>query len=85
MSSAADRCLGKVVRLVERQPDRDTVHQLEALLEEAKAGKIVGLLAAVHYGGSAYAYLGSGSMCSDPSRGLAAAHRLATKLLHQNI
>lgn len=73
-----------VIRLVERRPDESIVEQLEKLLEDARAGLIAGLLIAVHYGGQEYGYSGAGSMCSDPARGIAAAHRLATKLLHHN-
>jgi hypothetical protein len=47
-------------------------------------GEIVGIVAAVHYGGRDYGYIGSGSMCEHPNIGIAAAHRLATKLLHTN-
>jgi hypothetical protein len=54
------------------------------MLKDAMSGKIVGLLAAVHYGGKEYGYSGTGSLCSNPSLGIAAAHRLATKLLHAN-
>jgi hypothetical protein len=73
-----------VIRLVERRRDEDAIKHLEQLLQEAREGKIIGLLAAVHYGGSDYGYVGSGSMCHNPGVGITAAHRLATKLLHSN-
>lgn len=76
---------GNVVRLAERRPNREIVEQLQDLLNDAAAGRIAGAIVAVHYGGAEYGYLGSGTMCSDPTRGIAAAHRLATKLLHHNI
>jgi hypothetical protein len=57
---------------------------LQALLEEARQGKVVGFIAAVHYGGKEFGYVGSGSMCDCPTLGIASAHKLATKLLHHN-
>jgi hypothetical protein len=60
------------------------VQHLQALLKEAVEGKIVGIIAAVHYGGREFAYVGSGSMCDCPTLGIASAHKLATKLLQTN-
>ena len=73
-----------VVRLAERRVDQQTIRYLQGLLQAAMRGEIAGIVAAVHYGGREYSYLGSGSMCDHPSMGIAAAHRLATKLLQTN-
>jgi hypothetical protein len=59
------------------------VRQLTALLRDAKAGRITGAVAAYHYGGREYLYLGSGSLCADPRLGLGALAVLAKKLLHR--
>ena len=61
--------------------DPNTVLQLEALLEEARAGRVVGAVAAIHYGGRDYAFVGSGSLCEDPRLGLHAVATLAKKML----
>lgn len=71
----------RVLRLVERLPDSDVVSQLEALLRDAMDGRLIGFVAAAHYGGREYAYMGSGSMCDHPIMGAAAAHKLASKLM----
>lgn len=55
--------------------------QLETMLSEAKSGKIVGAVAALHYGGREYAFVGSGSLCDDPRLGLHAVATLAKKML----
>ena len=60
--------------------DDDVVEQLEALLAEARSGEVVGLVAAIHYGGSQYAFLGSGSLVDNPDLGIAASIRLCNKL-----
>ena len=73
-----------VIRLVERRRDLQTVMQLQDLLQQAMEGKIVGLVASVHYGGCEFGYIGSGSMCNNPAVGIAAAQKLATKMLHLN-
>lgn len=73
-----------VIQLVERRRDLQTIKQLEQLLRDAVAGRIVGVIAAAHYGGRDYAYLGTGSMCEHPNLGVAAAQKLATKLLQTN-
>lgn len=70
-----------LVELAPRRADTTVVEHLEALLEEAKAGRISGAIAAVHYGGREYAYLGSGSLCEDPRLGLHAVASLAKKML----
>ena len=67
--------------LAELRVDPNTVLQLETLLEEARIGKIIGALAAVHYGGRDYAFVGSGSLCDDPRLGLHAVATLAKKML----
>lgn len=67
--------------LAELRVDPNTVLQLEALLEDARIGKIIGALAAVHYGGRDYAFVGSGSLCDDPRLGLHAVATLAKKML----
>lgn len=67
--------------LAELRVDPNTVLQLEALLEEAKSGRIVGAVAAAHYGGREYAFFGSGSLCDDPRLGLHAVAALAKKML----
>ena len=54
------------------------------MLQDAMEGKLVGLIAAVHYGGREFGYVGAGSMCECPTLGIASAHKLATKLLHHN-
>ena len=74
-----------VLQLVERQRDPKIVQQLQIMLRDAKAGKIAGVIAAIHYGGREFSYIGSGSMCDCPTLGIASAHKLATKLLHPNI
>jgi hypothetical protein len=73
-----------VLRLVEKQPDSSIIAQLNDMLRDAEKGKVIGLLAAAHYGGSAYGYYGGGSMCNTPSVGLAAIYNLTTKLLTGN-
>lgn len=73
-----------VIQLVERRRDPRTIRQLELLLRDALAGRLIGLVAAAHYGGRDYAYAGTGSLCEHPNLGVAAAHRIATKLLHPN-
>lgn len=73
-----------VIKLVERRRDEELVRQLQQMLSDAVAGNIIGMVAAVHYGGREYSYIGTGSMCEHPNMGIAAAHRLATKLLHAN-
>jgi hypothetical protein len=73
-----------IIRLAEKRRDPHTVQNLQALLKEAMEGKIIGIIAAVHYGGREFAYVGSGSMCDCPSIGIASAHKLATKLLQAN-
>lgn len=71
-----------VIQLVEKRRDLQTIKQLEQLLRDAVAGRIVGVIAAAHYGGRDYAYPGTGSLCEHPNLGVAAAQRLTTKLLH---
>ncbi|MBU3577513.1 hypothetical protein [Polynucleobacter sp. UK-Kesae-W10] len=51
------------------------------MLEEAEQGEIVGIIAAVHYGGDEQGFFGSGTMCSIPTMGLHALLNLAKKLL----
>jgi hypothetical protein len=66
---------------VEKRPDQAIIGQLNELLQDAQAGKLVGFLAAAHYGGAAHGYYGGGSLCNNPTFGLAAICHLATKLL----
>lgn len=73
-----------MLRLAERRPDQEIIEQLRDLLRDAENGKVVGLLAAVHYGGSGFGYFGGGSMCSTPALGLQALVTLTTKLLTAN-
>lgn len=61
------------------------MRQLQALLQDAVDGKVIGIIAAVHYGGREFGYVGAGSMCENPPLGIASATKLATKLLHHNI
>ena len=75
MISAASR----VVRLVNKQSDRDIVAHLSELLEEAKDGKIVGLIATAHYGSDDFAYVGSGSFCRHPHLAATAIGNLMAK------
>ena len=49
--------------------------------EEDRDGRIFGAVAAVHYVGREYAFVGSGSLCDDRRLGLHAAATLARKLL----
>jgi len=70
-----------VVVLARPQPDEAIVKSLRELLAEAEKGNVVGLLAAVHYGGPEFGYAGCGSMCDNPAIGLGATLRLAQKLL----
>ena len=65
-----------VLQLQRKQPDLQLVERLEQLLAEARAGKVVGMTAAVHYGGAAYEYFGFGSLVDNPDLGIAAAARL---------
>lgn len=44
----------KVLRLVSPEPDERVVHMLERLLEQARAGELVGLGCAAVYRGSGY-------------------------------
>ena len=69
------------LELARRRVDAGIVERLEALLEDAKAGRIVGAVAALHYGGREYTFVGSGSLCDDPRLGLHAIATLARKLL----
>lgn len=71
----------RVLELAPRRADTAVVAHLEGLLAEAKAGRITGAIAAVHYGGREYGYLGSGSLCEDPRLGLHAVAALAKKML----
>lgn len=73
--------LAVVLRLQKRQPDLKVVERLEELLVEARAGNIVGLAAAVHYGGNGYGYIGSGSLVENPELGIAASIRLKQRFL----
>ena len=73
-----------VLRLVEKQPDPTIIEQLRDMLRDAENGRIRGLLASAHYGGSSYGYYGGGTMCSNQTIGLAAVCNLATKLLTGN-
>jgi hypothetical protein len=73
-----------VLRLVESRRDDEIIKHLRDMLKDAERGEVVGLLAAVHYGGSRYGYFGSGTMCNTPSNGLAAVFHLTTKLLTDN-
>lgn len=68
-----------VVKLRERQRDEGVVALLERLLAEARAGEIVGLAVAVHYGGCEYAYAGSGSVVQNSDIGLVMSMRLCDK------
>jgi hypothetical protein len=61
------------------------VQQLQALLQDAIDGKVIGVIAAVHYGGREFGYVGGGSMCDHPPLGIASATKLATKLLQHNL
>lgn len=70
-----------MVALARLQPDAAIVRNLRELLAEAEKGAVVGLLAAVHYGGPDFGYAGCGSMCDNPAIGLGATLRLAQKLL----
>ena len=72
------------MRLVAKQPDPTIVQHLQSLLKDALEGRVIGFIAAVHYGGRDFAYLGTGSMCDCPTLGIASAHKLATKMLHNN-
>lgn len=69
-----------LVRVVERRVDERIVQYLETLLEDARNGKVVGLLATVHYGKDDFAYTGAGSFCDQPSIGAVALTRLAERL-----
>lgn len=66
--------------LVERRVDPQVVEHLSELLEDAKQGRVVGLIAAAHYGGREHGYYGSGSL-SQPGLGIQAVAHLAKKLL----
>lgn len=70
-----------VVALVRSRPDAAIIKSLRELLAEAEKGTVIGLLAAVHYGGPEFGYAGCGSMCENPAIGLGATLRLAQKLL----
>lgn len=61
-----------VVHLVRRPAQDETVENLRSLLREAEKGNLVGLVAAVHYGGQQFGYIGSGSLCSNPVLGVGA-------------
>jgi len=61
--------------------DPNTVLQLETILDEARSGSIVGVVASVHYGGLDYGFIGAGSLCDDPRLGLHAIATLAKKML----
>ena len=69
------------LELASLRVDPNTVLQLEELLKDARSGRIVGAVAAVHYGGREYAFVGSGSLCEDPRLGLHAVATLAKKML----
>lgn len=70
-----------VLRLQRRQPDVQVVERLEEILAEARAGNIIGLAMAVHYGGNSYGYMGAGSLVSNPELGIAASTRLKQRFL----
>lgn len=73
-----------MLRLVERQPDEEIIEQLRDMLKDAEKGRVVGILAAAHYGGNHYGYYGGGTMCTNPAVGLMAIYNLTTKLLTAN-
>lgn len=71
----------KVVQLGGVRPDQQTIAYLKQLVEEAESGRAIGLIAAVHYGGSDYGYTGAGSLCANPALGVYALSVLQSKLL----
>lgn len=73
--------LAVVLRLQRMQPDMQVVERLEEILADARAGKVVGLAMAVHYGANAYGYFGAGSLVDKPELGLAASTRLKQRFL----
>lgn len=74
-----------VLQLVARQRDPKIVQHLQAMLQDALEGKVVGVIASVHYGGREFSYLAVGSMCDCPTLGITSALKLKTKLLQHNI
>lgn len=73
----------QVVELAKWRKDGATIEQLEALLADAKKGKISGILVAAQYDDGETAYVGSGCYCSNPMLGVSVAHELANKLLRR--
>lgn len=73
--------LAVVLQLQKRQPELLVVERLEELLADARSGKIIGVAAAVHYGGNSYGYVGSGSLVDNPELGIAASIRLKQRFL----
>lgn len=57
------------------------VERLEQLLAEARAGEIVGLAVAAHYGGNGYGYIGSGPLVENSEIGIAASICLKRRFL----
>ena len=74
-----------VLQLVARQRDPKIIQHLQAMLQDAIDGKVVGVIASVHYGGREFSYLAAGSMCDCPTLGIASALKLKTKLLQHNL
>lgn len=71
----------QVVSLDEYRRESEVVIHLRALLQDAEAGKVSGVLAVAQYTDSDVAYVGCGSLCENPAAGLYALNTIKNKLL----
>ena len=75
---------GVIVDLA-RHRNKDLIHHIEILLEEAHSGKLTGLITASHYGSQGFGCSGAGTFCETPAAALLAVEQLRCMFLPRDL